>query len=403
MRKRLITFFTTNRSVKIGSLLMALVIWSFAVSGATRTDLFPGTIPITVEHTPNNLAASLNVDTVQVRISAEEAVWRQLKSNSFSATVDLTNLGVGVTEVPVQIAVLVPNVQLVDAIPRTVVVQLEPVSTISLPVTIQSQGTPANGFFPSDATSDPKTVLVTGATSLIARLDRVSAVVDVNGANSDQDASVPVQVLDASGHALTGLTVNPRTVLIHQTLTKLATTKTVGVQVVTSGTPPDGKLIAPAATKPLTVTIAGSQAQVTATANIATKPIDISKITDKQTVKATLDIPNGITVSDSQTVDVTFAVTDQNTVRSIGATINYTNLPSGLHVTNADPAAPTVVVQGPASVLAKLSATDAVLTIDLAGLGAGQHLITLLPGQLTLPGGVTLQQITTTATTVTLQ
>jgi len=396
-------WFTTNRNAKIGSMLLAIGVWSFAVSGATRTDVFPGAIPISLAHVPANLAASLSVSTVQVRISAQAALWRQLSPSSFAATIDLSNLGPGTSEVPVQATSLVPNVQLVDVIPRTVVVQLEPVTTKNLPVQVRTDGTPAAGYFPSDATTDPATVSVRGPESVVNQLSHVTAVVDVNGASTNKDSSATLQVIDDSGHALTSVAITPNTATVHQPLTKLAATKTVGIQVVTTGTPTAGKLVSPKATKPVTVTIAGGQSQVSSITTIATKPIDVSGFTQDTTVKSSLDVPAGITVIDQSSIDVSFSVTNQQSTRSIGANLAYSNLPADRHVVSADPAAPTVVVTGSADVLAKLAGSDVVLTIDLSGAVAGTKQIVLSSAQLTLPPGVTLQQLATTAITLIIQ
>lgn len=390
---------------KLVSLIIAVGIWSFAVSGATRTDVFPATIPITVEHVPADLAATLSADSVNVRISAEEAVWRQLQSRSFSATVDLSGLTAGITEVPVQVLVLVPNVQLVEVLPRTVVVQLESITSRTTPVQIQTQGVPATGFFPSDASSDPQTVTVRGATSLIDRLDRVSGVIDVSGATSDRDDTVTLQAVDSAGRQLIGLTISPKTVKVHQQLTRLAATKTVGVRVITAGTPIDGKVISPIVTKPLTITIAGSQQQLANITALSTKPIDIAKLSQPATLKASLDVPNGITVTngDAQNIEVTFDVSNQDVVRTIAAPLVFSGLSNDRHVVTADPATATVVVRGPASAIQDLKPGDVSLTLDLSGAVPGDRSVSLVATQVTVPNNVSLQQLITTQITVKIE
>jgi len=330
-------------------------------------------------------------------------LWRQLSSSSFTATVDLSNLPSGTAEVPVQAISLVPNVQLVDVVPKTIVVQLEPVTTKTLPVQVQTEGTPSSGFFAGDATSDPATVSVHGPESVVNQLSHVTAVVDVNGASSQRDVSATLQAIDGSGHAVTSVSITPTSATIHQPLTKLAATKTVGIQVITTGTPPDGKLVSPKSTRPITVTIAGGQSQVAGITTIATKPIDVSKLSQDTTIKAILDVPSGITVIDQSPIDVSFVVTDQLSSRSFNAKLVYSNAPAGRQVVTADPAAPTIVVTGTAPVLEKLSGADIVVTIDLAGATVGTIQVPLATAQVSLPAGTTLQQLVTTGVTLTIQ
>ncbi len=396
-------FVVTNPWVKLGSLLVAVGLWAFALSGATRTGLFPGSIPLQLNNVPDQIAATANIDTVRVRIAADQAIWRQLSLSSFVATADLSGRVAGVTEVPVQLQLLIPNVQVVEIQPKTVVIQLEPLVSKAKSIQVRTQGEPAAGFFASEATADPTTVSVRGPGSQIDRLDHVTAVIDVAGANLDRDESVKVQAIDGSGRPIQGLSFSPTKVHVHQPLTKLAATKTVGVRVVTTGVPLVGRIVSPITTVPTTVTVAGSEQRLAGVIALSTVAIDITKITQRTIVHSTLDVPKGLSVTDGTDVDVTFDVSEQDTVRAISARLQFIGLPPERRIVGADPATATVVVRGPAAKLTPLGADDAPMTVDLTGALVGERRIDLTPAQLKLPDGITLQQLVTTAITVRIE
>lgn len=397
-------FFQHNRAAKLGSFLLAVALWLYAISGATRVGLLPGTIPLQVKNVPDQLVATASVDSVRVRLAADPSVWRQLAPTSVSATIDLSGQSTGLIAVPVQLLVSVANVQVIEAIPRTVEVQIEHRASRQKPVEIKTEGEPAGGLFASPATTEPDTVTVTGGDNALSRLDHVTAVVDISGATSDRDETVPIQALDASGHAIAGLTLTPTTVHVHQPLTKLAATKTVGVRVVTTGTPPKGIIVTPVTTQPATITLAGSAALLSGLATVATKPIDISAVSHPQSVPATLDLPAGATLIGNSAIVVTFELSDQDATAVVNPALIFTGLASGRHVSSADPATPTVVLRGSSSRLASLGRDDVSLTLDLTGQPtAGSVSVPVSAAQLHLPDGVSLQQLITTAITVTLQ
>ena len=387
-------FFATNQAAKIGSLLVAFGFWIFAsaTSSVNQSGFFPGTIPITINHAPTNSIATLSVDTVRIRISADAAVWRQLKNDSFSASIDLSSQTNGVTNVPVQVQVLAPDVQLLEISPQTVAVQIEAKVEKSATVQIQPQGEPAAGYFAADATSDPTSVSASGPASQMERLDHVAAVIDVTGANSDREGTVEMQAIDASGHVLQNVDISPDKVKVTQHLTRLAATKSVGIQVVTTGTPQQGKIILPISTNPLTVMVAGSAQQLANLTSIPTNPVDISKITSRTTLKGSLNLPQGVTTSDSQDVQIIFDVADSSAAQAVNATLNFVNLPSNLHIVSADPASPQIVVSGAAAKLKSLASGDVSITVDLSGAVAGTRQITLSQAQVKLPDGISFQQ-----------
>ncbi len=396
-------FFSHNQSTKLGSFVAAVFLWLFAVSGATRTGLFPGSIPLSIEHTPDGLIATANVESVRVRLAADPAVWRQLTPSAITATVDLAGQAPGLNALTVRLAVSVPNVQVVEVIPKTVEVQLEPRATARKVVEVTTRGEPASGLFASEAIVEPAEVTVTGGQSILDRVDRLTAVIDVAGATSDRDETVAVQALDTAGHALSGVGVSPATVRVHQPLTKLAASKTVGIRVVTTGAPPAGKLVTPVTTQPATATLTGSAAQLAGISTLATRPIDLASIAERTTVRASLEVPAGLMLVNAALVDVTFEVSEHDASRALTPKVVFTGLAADRHVTSVEPAAPILVVRGPASVLGQLQGGEGTVTIDLAGRGVGQVTVSLDPALLHLPDAVTLQQLLTQSLVITIQ
>ena len=159
----------------------------------------------------------------------------------------------------------------------------------------------------------------------------------------------------------------------------------------------------PTITQPTTVTIAGSVAVLSSLITIPTKPIDVAAITRRTLIRATLDLPSGVTLVGSPAIEVNFEVADHDAALTVNPKIVFTNLATERRVTSVDPVLPTAVVIGSASKLASLQNAEITLTIDLTGQPVGSNQIPITANQLYLPDGVSLQQLVTSVVTVTVQ
>lgn len=93
---------------------------------------------------------------------------------------------------------------------------------------------------------------------------------------------------------------------------------------------------------------------------------------------------------------------EERTVTSLKMTLELTNIPKNLIVTNNIPAQIEVRVQGPRSVVRKLTAEQLQKQLDLSGYKVGDHVFPLNPASFDFPRGVIVTRINPNAITVIL-
>lgn len=373
---------TSRVMVFLITILLSTVAWFYVTAAESRVDAFPGKIPLTLKNVPDGLVAILDVESIKVRIRADQRSWSLLSIDSFVATVNLDNFGIGVHEVPIVVAVTIPNVQVVEKDPPTVRVRLEQSVTKDLPVRVVVQGQAAEGQAPGEPSVSPGRVLAVGPKSILETLTDAQAVVTLAGEESVVQRIVRLQALDRTGKSLESVRFEPATVGVTIPIVKAADAKTVGIRVVTAGSPPDGYYVQKITVVPPTVTITGG-ADIIA---IDTEPIDLTTLTADQTVTVDLVLPAGASLVDGLSrATVGLSIAPVPTSKQVPLTFNFSEIDPSLKVTEFNPPSGKVLLIGPAITLSGVMSSSAM--VSLAGRGEGTHLITITLDQILPPPG----------------
>ena len=379
------SLFSNRAFVFLAMIIMAMVSWIYVTAAESRVDNFPGQIPVTLKNVPDQLVALPETDTITVRLRADQRSWSLLSVDSFSAQLDLKGLVSGIHEVPVTVAVSVPNVQIVEKKPATITVRLEESVSKDVPVRVVVQGKAAAGKAPGEPNVTPDHVSAVGAKSIVAAVTEAQAIVTLGGEGSDVQRTVELVAQDQQGDPVQGIRFEPASVGVSIPIVQASNTKTVGVRVVTIGAPNDGYYVQKIAVSPSTVVIAGS-AEIDA---IDTTPIDLTNLAATKTFTVDLVFPTGITSIDRVTrASVTLTIAPLPISKQVPVTYTFTDLDSVLKVDQVTPASGSVAVAGPSDVLTGLNAVTA--TVSLSGLSAGTHAVNITSSLIQAPEGVTV-------------
>jgi len=148
------------------SIVLAFGLWIFVTDTEDETRIGIPPIDITVE--PVNPAADVTVaneiSSVRVRLRVDQDVWDSLTPADFKATVSLEGLSVGIYDLPVKVTAQTSRggLSVIEPVPDTVEVDLEPLFSKSVPVTVQVAGSPPEGYTQGVAEADDETALITG-------------------------------------------------------------------------------------------------------------------------------------------------------------------------------------------------------------------------------------------------
>jgi|GEM_PF-1672041 len=394
MKNFLINLLTKDLGVKTLALLVAVGLWVFVMSQETKIAYFPGRIPIKIENLPSNLAIVTDIDTVRFKIAAPASKWFELSEESFSATADLKSLGEGVHSVEIKSSILDPTVRILEKDPSNLTVKVEPILEKIIPVEIKIEGMPTEGFgVGSKKESEPTKVTIKAAKSLTEEINAATAIVNVSGAREDIEKNVKVVALDAKLNEIKNIVFIPDLVKVKVPIVSVTNTKQVGIKANIVGEVAKNHWIEKIVVAPPTITIHGDEFSLSKIDYLETKNVDVTGLSGGISQKVKLNLPEGITLSEPETeVEVRVFVKEQTTQRTISLYLNYLNLSPDLKVASATPNLIRVTLSGNLEALENLPANLSV-TLDLKGLKAGEIEIPIAKNNISLPAGISIENI----------
>ncbi|HKM28818.1 MAG TPA: CdaR family protein, partial [Anaerovoracaceae bacterium] len=196
-----------KRITMILSILLAIGLWAYVVGGIDpdTTELYKG-VPITFLNeealTEQNLAVlAVSDETMDIRLAGQRASVSKVEAEDITATVDLADLTEGEHVIKININVKSSDeVEIEDkSISRVTVVVEEAVSQ-TRPVRVSFEGEYTQGEEPTAIDVSRNNVTVTGAKSLVERVDHVQATVDATKVTTDMKSfRASLAAVDAHG------------------------------------------------------------------------------------------------------------------------------------------------------------------------------------------------------------
>lgn len=405
---------TTNIPLKIMSVIAAILIWLIIVNVdnpiVTRT--IPN-VPVQVLNEAYIESGGMmclipeDQDRVSVTVRGTRKTVESLKASDITATADLKQVvDLSTDPVMVPIAVNCPGIDANNAqsVPRNMEIQIEEMMTQEFIVTVDTDGTqPGKGYEIGSLESNPEKIRITGPQSLIEKIDRVVATVDVEGITSDTTEQAELTIIDRNQEELTEnqmkyLKYDILSPEVSVTVDLWKVKSNVQIEASYVGTPADGYKVDKLSLTPSEISVAGSDealSQLEAQGNtiqISADQVDVSgKKEDFDTrVNLTDFLPTGIelTTGTSETLIIRAEILpmDSRSYTISTKDITVENAPSDLEVVFETDRI-EIRVQENESSLDELDIKDIEASIDLTGKEAGSYQI---PVEITLPEGYSL-------------
>lgn len=405
---------TTNIPLKIMSVIAAILIWLIIVNVdnpiVTRT--IPN-VPVQVLNEAYIESGGMmclipeDQDRVSVTVRGTRKTVESLKASDITATADLKQVvDLSTDPVMVPIAVNCPGIDANNAqsVPRNMEIQIEEMMTQEFIVTVDTDGTqPGKGYEIGSLESNPEKIRITGPQSLIEKIDRVVATVDVEGITSDTTEQAELTIIDRNQEELTEnqmkyLKYDILSPEVSVTVDLWKVKSNVQIEASYVGTPADGYKVDKLSLTPSEISVAGSDEALSQlesqgnTIQISADQVDVSgKKEDFDTrVNLTDFLPTGIelTTGTSETLIIRAEILpmDSRSYTISTKDITVENAPSDLEVVFETDRI-EIRVQENGSSLDELDIKDIEASIDLTGKEAGSYQI---PVEITLPEGYSL-------------
>lgn len=412
MLKKLGKKLTNNFGLKILAALFAFILWVVVINVDEPVRTVPYTASVKTENedyiTSNGKYFELldGNNTVTFNVSAKRTYQEKLTNADFSAVADMEKIEYvddsGIYRVPVTVSCskFSSNQVTISSKQLYIEVAMEDRGTVQKRITATTTGNVADGCAVGEVAIVTTNLLkISGPSSVTSRIDTVEATINVEGMNSDiTDTVVPV-LYDAEKNVIdtTKLKMSLNTVTVSAQILK---TKDVPIEFATTGETAKDYMVKGIEYAPNTVRIKGEAAALN-TVNKVTVPAEVLDVTGAvEDIATTVDIssylPSGISLVLASDAKIEVKVKIEQLVKKsfeVPVTaLTVENLPENEKL-NFLLDSLTVEIAGAESDMKKLSAEDIKGTIDVSGLGEGEHkaVVTLLLDE-------TLYQTTSTVT-----
>lgn len=393
---KFLRWLSENLTTLLTAFLLAIVIWSSAVTAANPNQEAKLTIPLRVHgQSEDIIIVNQFPSDVSVTVFAPESVLEDIqRDNSVTASLSLQGLEAGTYRIPVEIEYpdQIRPIRILEKKPEQLELTLEYLVSKSLPILRNIEGTPAVGYKTGPVDWGRETVRVTGRESQVGIIATVEATLDISDANDNISREITLIPRDSKGEIITDVQLDPQKVSVSQEIILQGGYRNVAVNVVTEGTVEPGYRFTSITPAPPTVMVFSEDPQRVEQlpGYVNTKLLDLTGVDDYLETLLELDLPQGVTVVGDSTVLVQVNVTAIQTTMTVSREIETIGLLPGMRAELAPPQA-SVRLSGPVPTLDNLSLRDVRVVVDLTNLEIGVHTVT--PSVEILPKDITVEDI----------
>jgi YbbR domain-containing protein len=221
-------------------------------------------------------------------------------------------------------------------------------------------------------------VVVSGPESIIQRVKKIGASLDITGVRQDVDTEVNLRALDENNLPIDGLNLTPANIQVTVPVVQQGGYRDLAVKVVVSGRVANGYRLTSILVNPPVVTVFSSDIALinSLPGYVETSQLDLSGGSADIETRLALNLPEGVSLIGDQNVLVQVgisAIEGSLTITDRPVTVN--GLSAGL-VATVSPLTVDLYLSGPLPVLDTLITTDVLVSVDVTGLVAGTYQLT---------------------------
>ena len=361
MKKRL----THNLGLKLAALFCAGCLWliSMNINDPVSQRVYTVAVQLLNMNTLTNAGKYVEVlddtDSIRVTVRASRSVFSDFSEKNIVATADVSEM-TDDNRLPIALTTTKSDskIESIVADKEYVEVDIENIMKLQKRISVKVVNEPAEGYLLGNINTDQNAVIITGPESVVSRIASTAVEINVDGAASDVNITLPVHLYDADGREVDDAKLTKSVSEVFTTASILQT-KEVPLQYVATGTPQEGYIFTNEyAAEPNTVIIA---AKTSVLKNINGITIEDALDLDGATgnVSAEVEIkkylPDNTILADNRFdgVATVTALVEQESIRTVEIpvdNITLTNIPEGFE--------------------AKFRGIEDTVSVKLAGLGS---------------------------------
>ena len=292
-------FFKGLLDIKVLSVIFAIALWYYVVGIQGPTIVRNYTkVPVVPINVPNESFVVNNLGYVTITAEGPSKIILGIKDTDFTALVNMAGKDAGDYYLVVETRSPLSNVAIKSVSPDKVKVQLETLSSLSLPISVVFQNVPQE-FLPDNPIVSPSSATVLGPESALRNVDKVYVTVDFKLIGGEDTYTLPIQIAMKEGSTNEHVYINPASCAVVIRKLTSGVNLTLPITANIQGTPYSGFGLKSVTVSPNTILVKGSYDVLSKINSIQTLPIDISSLTKPTDFNINLVLPDGVS-SDAQ-------------------------------------------------------------------------------------------------------
>jgi YbbR domain-containing protein len=393
-----------NWALKLGAVALATVLYTGLVFSGSFSDKTIPSVSVTALAQPEGTyLLTQQLGTVDIKYRSATDSPASVTADSFAVTIDLATYDMSqapqVQSLKIRVRSLSDGVEVLTYTPSSVSVAIDRLDEVQVRVAVDSGQVPP-GLEIGTPQLSLQRVTASGPRSRLDRVDRALATVRIDPSGIDCCGQVDLVPVDIDGSRVESVELNPSTVRVQIDVNTVETSRTVPIRPLLIGAPAAGFEVGTVTADPSVVTLRGAPAVLAAIGEVLTEPISLAGSNATLRATGTLVLPDGARLADPAAAEPTIVVQIRETIatRTLLLGLVCTGAPSGSAcLPQIQQVAATV--RGTVSDLDAIDAGALIATLDVTGLGPGDHLV---QPTVALPQGVTLVTMSPISVTVTI-
>lgn len=361
-------------------ILLAFFIWIFATM--TQDPIEEGRFSQTISIEPIGLGENYMVtgglpNSVSVNLRAPSSIWRRISMERVQgkAIIDLTGLEEGTHEVPLEIQIGISPVQITSVNPAVANVTIEKYETREYPVVVDIVGDIPTAFRSDTPVLSQDTVYISGSVTQLDKISKVSVTLERNNNTETIEETLQVNAYNEDGRVIRDVTISPDKIKVTQEIRMRGGYRILSVKLSVKGEISPWYRVDNLEVDPGFVTVYSADKELLNSLNsyIETEEILLDEITSTTTKKASLKVPDGITLVGDTTVNVNIEIS------AVEGTQSFSQIPVSIigieegYEANISPSEIDVYLAGPLVSLSEIETSDIHATIDIKDLEEGSY------------------------------
>lgn len=372
---------------KIGAVILACLLWLYVNQTQSPITEQIYTVPLEERNLAQGLVVTQADQQIQVRVQGNSSDLDKISTADIHAYIDLSGYGTGTAAVSINTNL--PNtLKLISLDPTTVTVKIEMTTTKEIPLNIDTEGSPAEGYMSLDPVISATQVIVSGAQDDLEQISKAFVKASIIGLKENYSVKLPVQIKDADGRDITSsFSINPSVVDVYIPIISEQPEKTVAIDVPVLGEPAQGYQLSRIVVQPSTVKVFGSLADLQKLYYVQTLPVDITGLKKSLSQEVELVLDSRFTMEKVDKVQVILEIEPVVTKKLSKILIQPINVPERMAAVLPADNGVIMEVSGPQSFVDNISEADVTAYVDCANLKTGAY---TLPIQFQLPSGISM-------------